>query len=66
MFNPIYSTILKRLKFKFVSWRRDIYPCTAMVLDCLIDGLLSLHHIQSLANIIFFISVFLINIILNI
>jgi hypothetical protein len=48
-FNPIASTILKWLKFKVVSWRHDFQPCTAMVWDCLIVGLLWLHHIQSLA-----------------
>jgi hypothetical protein len=40
IFNPISSTILKCLKFKVVSWRHDFQPCTAMVWDCLIVGLL--------------------------
>jgi hypothetical protein len=48
IFNPISSMILKW--FKGVSWRHDFQPCTAMVWDCLIIGLLWLHHIQSLAN----------------
>jgi len=51
IFNPISSTILKWLRFKVVSWRHDFQPCTAMVWDCLIVGLLWLHHIQSLANV---------------
>jgi hypothetical protein len=49
--NPIPSTILKWLRFKVVSWRRDFQPCTAMVWDCLIVGLLWLQHIQSLSNV---------------
>jgi hypothetical protein len=40
IFNPISSTILKWLSFKFVSLGRDFQPCTAMVWDCLIVGLL--------------------------
>jgi hypothetical protein len=51
IFNPISSTILKWLSFKVVSWRHDFQPCTAMVWDCLIVGLLWLHHIQPLANV---------------
>jgi hypothetical protein len=51
IFNPIYSTILKLLKFKIVGWRHDFQPCTAMVWDCLIDGLLWLHHTRSIANV---------------
>jgi hypothetical protein len=50
-FNPISSTVLKWLRFKFVSWRHYSQPCTAMVWDCLIVGLLWLYHIQSLANV---------------
>jgi hypothetical protein len=49
--NPISSTILKWLRFRFVSWRHGFQPCTAMVWDCLIVGLLWLHHIQSLSNV---------------
>jgi hypothetical protein len=59
IFNPLSSTILKRLWFKVVSWEHDFQPCTAMIWDCLIvglllglfDGLFWLHHIQSLANV---------------
>jgi hypothetical protein len=51
IFNPISSTFLKWLKFKTVSWGHDFQTRTAMVWDCLIVGLLSLHHIQSLANV---------------
>jgi hypothetical protein len=29
IFNPIYSTILKWLRLKVVSWRHDVQPCTA-------------------------------------
>jgi hypothetical protein len=50
-FNPISSTILKWLRFKFVSLRYDFHPFTAVVWDSLITGLLWLHHIQSLANV---------------
>jgi F0F1-type ATP synthase assembly protein I len=50
-FNPTSSTILKLFTFKFVSWGHDFEPCTTMVWDCLIVGLLWLHHIQSLANV---------------
>jgi hypothetical protein len=35
IFNPIASTILKWLGFKFVRWKHDVHPCTAMVWDCL-------------------------------
>jgi hypothetical protein len=49
--NPISSTILKWLRFKVVSWRHDFHPCTAVVWDCLIVGLLWLHHVQSLAHV---------------
>jgi hypothetical protein len=49
--NTIPSTILKWLGFKVVCWRHDFQSCTAMVWDCLLVGLLWLHHIQSLANI---------------
>jgi hypothetical protein len=51
IFNRISSTIIKWLKFKIASLRHDVQPCTAMVWDCLIVGLLSLHHLQSLANV---------------
>jgi hypothetical protein len=51
IFNPVSSTILKWLRFKFVNWRHDFQPCTAMVWDCLIVGLFWLHHIQSLADV---------------
>jgi hypothetical protein len=59
IFNPIFSTILKWLRFKVVSWRHDFQPCTAMVWDCMIIGLLLglivwlfwLHYIHSLANV---------------
>jgi hypothetical protein len=51
IFNPISSTILKWLMFKFVSWRHDFQSYTAMVWGCLIVGLLRLHHMQSLANV---------------
>jgi hypothetical protein len=51
VFNPISSTILKWLRFKGVSWRHDFQPCTAVVWDGLIVGLLWLHYIQSLANV---------------
>jgi hypothetical protein len=51
IFNPTSSTILKWLRFKVVSWRHDVQPCTAVVWDHLIVGLLWLHHIQSLANV---------------
>jgi hypothetical protein len=43
-FNPIPSTILKWFKFKAVSLRHDFQRCTAIVLDCLIVGLLWLHN----------------------
>jgi hypothetical protein len=49
--NPIAPTILKWLRFKFVSWRHDFKAYTAMVWDCLIVGLLWLHQIQSLADV---------------
>jgi hypothetical protein len=42
--NPVSLTILKWLTFKVVSWRQDFKPCTAMVWDCLIVGLLWLHQ----------------------
>jgi hypothetical protein len=51
IFNPISSTILKWLRYKGVSWKHDFQPCTTMVWDCLIVGLLWLHRIQSLANV---------------
>jgi hypothetical protein len=51
IFIPILSTILKWLRFKVVGWRHDFQPCTAMVWDYLIVGLLWLHHIVSLANV---------------
>jgi hypothetical protein len=51
IFNPISSTILNWLRFRVVSWRHDFQPCTTMVWDCLIVGLLWLHHIQSLSNV---------------
>jgi hypothetical protein len=51
-FNPISSTILKRLRIKVVSCRHDFQPFTAMVWGCLIVGLLWLHHTQSLASVI--------------
>jgi hypothetical protein len=51
IFNPISSTILKWLRFKVVGWRHDFQLCTAIVWDCLIVGLLLLHHIKSLANV---------------
>jgi hypothetical protein len=51
IFNPIFSTILKWLRFKVVTWRHVSQPCTEMVWDCLTVGLLWLHHIQSLANV---------------
>jgi hypothetical protein len=51
IFNPISSRILKWLRFKAFDWRHDFQPCTAVVWDCLIVGLLWLHHIQSLANV---------------
>jgi hypothetical protein len=51
IFSPIPSTILKWLRFKFVSLRHDLQPCTAMFWDCLIVGLSWLHHTQSLANV---------------
>jgi hypothetical protein len=51
IFNSISSTILKWLRFKVVSWRHDFQLCTAMVWDCVVVGLLSLHHSQSLANV---------------
>jgi hypothetical protein len=38
IFIPIYSTILKWMRLKVVSWRYDFQPCTAMVLDCLLLG----------------------------
>jgi hypothetical protein len=50
-FNPISSTILKWLRFKIIIWRHDFQPFTAMVWDCLIVGLLWLHHIQYLPNV---------------
>jgi hypothetical protein len=50
--NPISSIILKWLRFRVISWLHDFQPCTAMVWDCLIVGLLCLHHIQSLADVI--------------
>jgi hypothetical protein len=40
IFNPISSTILKWLIFKVVSWGHYFQPCTAMVWNCLIVGLL--------------------------
>jgi hypothetical protein len=40
IFNPISLTILKWLRFTVVRWRHDFQPCTAMVWDCLIVGLL--------------------------
>jgi hypothetical protein len=49
-FNLISSTILKRLRFKGVSWRHDFQACTAMVWDFLIVELW-LYDIQSLANV---------------
>jgi hypothetical protein len=51
IFNPISSTVLKWLRFKVISWKHDFQPCTAMVWDCFIVGLLWLHHIQSVANV---------------
>jgi hypothetical protein len=51
IFNPTSSTILKLLKFKVVSWRHDVQPCTEIIWDVLIVGLLCLRHIQSLANV---------------
>jgi hypothetical protein len=51
IFNPISSNILKLLRFKVVSWRHDFKPCSTVVWDCLIVGLLGLHYIQSLANV---------------
>jgi hypothetical protein len=51
IFNPTSAAVLKLLRFKVVSWRHDVQPCTAMVWDCLIVGLLWLQHIQSLANV---------------
>jgi hypothetical protein len=51
IFNPISLTVLKLLTLKCVSWKHDFQPCTAMVWDCLIVGLLWLHHVQSLANV---------------
>jgi hypothetical protein len=51
IFNPIPSTILKWFKFKAVTWRHDFQRCTVIVWDCLIVGLLWLHHIQSSANV---------------
>jgi hypothetical protein len=50
-FNLTSSTILKRLRFKGVSWRHDFQLCTAMVWDFLIVELLWLHRIQPLANV---------------
>jgi hypothetical protein len=50
-FNTSSSTILKWLRFKVFSWRHDFQPCKAMVWDCLIVGLLWLHHIQFLSNV---------------
>jgi hypothetical protein len=47
IFNPISSTILKWLRFTVVSWRHDFQPFTAMVWNCLIVGLLWLHHLQN-------------------
>jgi hypothetical protein len=38
IFNTISSTILKG--FTVVIWGHDFQPCTAMVWDCLIVGLL--------------------------
>jgi hypothetical protein len=32
------------LRFKFISWRHDFQPCTAVVWDCLIVGLLWFHQ----------------------
>jgi hypothetical protein len=40
IFNPISSTILKWLRFKFAGWEHDFQPCAAVVWDCLILGLL--------------------------
>jgi hypothetical protein len=37
-------------RFKVVSWMHDFQPCTAMVWDCLIVGLLWLHHIQTVST----------------
>jgi hypothetical protein len=51
IFNPVFSTILKWLRFEVVSWRHDFQPCTAMVWNCLIVRLLWLHHMHSLANV---------------
>jgi hypothetical protein len=51
IFNPVPSIILIWLKFRFVSWRHDFQPCTALVWNCLIVGLLWLRHIQLLANV---------------
>jgi hypothetical protein len=35
-----------------ICWRHDFQPCTAVVWDCLIFGLLLwFHHIQSLGNV---------------
>jgi hypothetical protein len=39
-FNPIFLIILKWLKFGVVSWRHDFQPCTTMVWDYFIVGLL--------------------------
>jgi hypothetical protein len=50
IFNLIFSTILKWLKFRIVSWRHGFQPCAAMVRDYLIVGLLCLYHIKFLAN----------------
>jgi hypothetical protein len=38
IFNPISSTILRRLRFRVVSWGHDFQACTAMVWDFLIVG----------------------------
>jgi hypothetical protein len=51
IFNHRSSTIMKWLVSKVVSWRHDFQPCIAMLCDCLVVGLLWLHHVQSLDNV---------------
>jgi F0F1-type ATP synthase assembly protein I len=50
IYNPITSTILMCPRFNIVSWGHDFQFCTILVSDCLIVGLLWLHHTQSSAN----------------
>jgi hypothetical protein len=45
IFNPVFSTVLKWLRFKVVQ------PCTAVVWDCYNCWVIMVSHIQSLSNV---------------